>query len=69
MDKSERYLKEIAKNTAEIAKELKKINRKGKVELNVNGETIPENARLIYQETLSDDSQGKDTGCVYKYKE
>ncbi|WP_462420002.1 hypothetical protein [Salinicoccus sp. Marseille-QA3877] len=28
MDKSERYLKEIANNTAEIAKELKKMNRK-----------------------------------------
>lgn len=69
MDKSERYLKEIAKNTAEIAKELKKMNRKDKVEFNINGETIPENARLIYEETLSDDSQGEDTGYVYKYKE
>ena len=27
MDKSERYLKEIAKNTADIVKELKKMNR------------------------------------------
>ena len=31
MDKSERYLKDIAKNTADIAKELKK-NRKPEVE-------------------------------------
>lgn len=28
MDKSERYLKDIAKNTAEIAKELKRTNTK-----------------------------------------
>jgi len=28
IDKSDRYLKDIAKNTAEIAKELKRINRK-----------------------------------------
>lgn len=28
IDKSERYLKDIAKNTAEIAKELKRMNTK-----------------------------------------
>ena len=35
LGKSERYLKEIAKNTAEIAKELKRINRRENAQITV----------------------------------
>lgn len=43
MDKSERYLKEIARNTADIAKELKRMNRRGEgVAFTFNGESVQE---------------------------
>lgn len=79
MDKTERFLKEIAKNTAEIAKELKKMNR-DKPEFTIhpnteeeNGETVEsllnKGYRVIYEETLLSDDQGEETGYVYKFKE
>lgn len=52
MDKSERYLKEIAKNTDEIAKELKKMNRdKGTVNVSVKNDKDIELIRSAIIET------------------
>lgn len=45
MDKSERYLKEIAKNTADIAKELKRMNRDTPT-INIHPNT-DENGKII----------------------
>ena len=51
IDKSERYLKDIAKNTAEIAKELKRINLKPEIDASifkrgVLGEWVDENTKF-----------------------
>ena len=40
MDKSERYLKDIAKNTADIVKELKRINYKPLINLKLDNEDL-----------------------------
>ena len=51
IDKSERYLKEIARNTAEIAKELKRINR-GTTSVPTKEELIKEGYKVIYEEKI-----------------
>lgn len=40
MDNSEKYLKDIAKNTADIAKELKKMNHKPVINLKLDNEDL-----------------------------
>ena len=59
MDKSERYLKEIAKNTGDIAKELKRTNREpeqAKVNVKVRNESDAETIRsyITEQDALDD---------------
>lgn len=51
IDKSERYLKDIAKNTAEIAKELKRINR-STTSSPTKEELIKEGYKVIYEEKI-----------------
>lgn len=52
MDKSERYLKDIAKNTADIVKELKRINRKSTVDVHPNTD---KNGHLTFPDYSKED--------------
>ena len=59
MDKSEKYLKDIANNTADIAKELKKMNReteRAKLNVKVRNESDAETIRSYIkgQDSLDD---------------
>lgn len=57
MDKSERYLKEIAKNTADIAKELKRINR-NPVSTPTKEELLDDGYRVIHEEKIRQVKEG-----------
>lgn len=59
MDKSERYLKEIAKNTADIVKELKKMNR-DKSTINFHPNT-DENGNELQVNIANPDDDGRET--------